>query len=126
MLSNDYTGMQTGMALSATFALLWLISVGLFGAGVAGLVFGWPPLRVRFRIRAALTIAVILSPFFGLLGYTIYREAFIDYELHHGHNFWLIGLGLAMPLALVVVILGSLPLLRIAAARIATTQTAKP
>lgn len=29
MLSNDYTGMQTGMALSAIFALLWLISVVL-------------------------------------------------------------------------------------------------
>ena len=126
MLSNDNTGMQTGLALSAIFGLLWLISVGLFGAGVACMVLGWPPLGVRFRIRAALTIAVILSPFFGFLGYTIYQEAFIDYQLHHGHNFWLIVAGLGMPLALAVVILVSLPLLRIAAARIATTQTANP
>ena len=119
MLSNDCSGMQTGMALSAIFGLLWLISVGLFGSGVAGLTLGWPPIRAQFRIRAALTIAIILSPFFGLLGYTIYREAFIDDELHHGHNFWLIVAGLGMPLALCVVILVSLPLLRIASARIA-------
>jgi hypothetical protein len=107
------------MALSAIFSLLWLISVSLFGAGVAGLILGWPPLRARFRIRAALTIAVILSPFFGWLGYTIYREALIDDKLHHQDDFALIVAGLGMPLALAVVMLASLPLLRIAAARIA-------
>jgi len=122
MLSGDYTGMQTAMALGAIFGLLWLLSVSLFGFGVVGLALRWSPFRVRFRLRAALTIATLLSPFFGLMGYSIYLETFVHYELHRGHNFWMIVCGIGMPIALFIIILTALPLLRIAASRIAANH----
>ena len=126
MLSGDYTGMQTAMALGAIFGLLWLLAVSLFGFGVTGLALHWSPLRVRFSLRAALTIAALLSPFFGYFGYSIYREAFVEYELHHGHNFWMIVCGLGMPTILFIIILSAIPLLRTAADRIAAYHPAHP
>ena len=126
MLSSDYTGMQTAMALGAIAGLLWLISVSLFGFGLTGLVLRWPPLRVRFSLRASLTISAVLSPFFGLMGYSIYREAFVEYEMHHEHNFWMIVCGLGMPAALFLIILTAIPLLRTISHRIATPIPALP
>ena len=119
MLAGDYTDMQMAIALGAIFGLLWLLAVSLFGFGVIGLALHWSPLRVRFSIRAGLTIAALLSPFFGFMGYFIYHEAFVDYELHHRHNFWMIGLGLGMPAVLLIIILSAMPLLRTASRRIA-------
>ena len=118
MLSGDYTGLQTAMALGAIFGIMWLLSVSLFGFGVAGLALHWSPFRVRFSIQAALTIAALLFPFFGFMGYSIYREAFVEHEMHLGHNFWMIVCGLGMPAVLFLVILSAIPLLRATSRRI--------
>ena len=118
MLSGDYTGNYTAIALGVIFGSLWLLSVGLFGAAVTGLVFQFSPYRIRFSLRAAFTIAAILSPFFGYMGYGIYREAFVEDEFHHGDNFWVITLGLGMPAVLLIIILSAIPLLLATARRV--------
>ena len=119
MLSGDYTGLETSMALGALIGSLWLLSVSLFGLGVTGLAFRTSPIRVRFCLRAGLTLAVLLSPFFGLMGYCIFREAFVSYDLHCGQYFWTIVCGLGMPIALLIIIAAAFPLLRTTAKRIA-------
>jgi phosphatidylserine synthase len=118
MLSGDYTGLGTGMAIGAILGTLWLVSICLFSAGIVGLLFKWSVQRVRMCLGLGLTIALILSPLFAI-GAVHTLNHWDTFRVQNPQSLYY---GIGMPASLALIVVLSFFLLRVNSARIQNSK----
>lgn len=113
MLSGDYTGLGTGMAIGAVLGILWMIACALFVTGTAGLLIRCSVSKVRMCLGLGLTIALILSPLFALGAVHTVNH----WDTFREQNPQSLYYGIGMPASLALIVVASFFLLRVNSAR---------